>query len=45
MDISWGPCCFCGEGIDPHKPDPCRINRGNGGGRQVANVVLPWGLR
>jgi hypothetical protein len=25
MDISWGPCCFCGKGIEPRKPDPCRI--------------------
>jgi hypothetical protein len=25
MDISWGPWCFRGKGIDPYEPDPCSI--------------------
>ena len=24
-EIGWGPCCFCGQEINPDKIDPCRI--------------------
>ena len=23
--VKWGPCCFCGSGIDGTDTDPCRI--------------------
>ena len=23
--VRWGPCCFCGQDIEPVEPDPCRV--------------------
>jgi hypothetical protein len=25
MNVAFGPCCFCGKGIERRKPDPCRV--------------------
>ena len=25
FDISWGPCCFCGQPLAPSQTDPCRV--------------------
>jgi hypothetical protein len=25
MNVEWGPCCFCSEGIEPTEADPIRI--------------------
>ena len=24
-EVVWGPCCFCGKGVDPSTIDPLRV--------------------
>lgn len=24
-EAEWGPCCFCGQGVEPISPDPLSI--------------------
>jgi len=32
--VQWGPCCFCGQAIQPSHVDPCRI--------QVSTAAGKW---
>lgn len=33
MNVEWGPCCFCSEGIEPTDADPIQVTAETSGGK------------